>query len=160
MARIRNIETPHSMETLVYDRTMMDWRTHKGIDIASEMGAKVFAAATGTVEKIYDDQMMGTTVILYHGGGLRSIYRNLASTPAVSAGALVDMGDVVGAVGDTAIAEAGEVTHLHFEMTERRTDRSLIYLPASKPVFSQAKISVRAEIPRETLCVSAGILFF
>ncbi|NLO49301.1 MAG: M23 family metallopeptidase [Clostridiales bacterium] len=126
-----NIETPYAMEALVYDRTMMDWRTHKGIDIESEMGAKVFAIATGTVEKVYDDQMMGTTVILYHGGGLRSIYNNLASTPAVSEGALVEMGDIVGAVGDTAIAEAGTVTHLHFEMSLNDEPADpLNYLPA------------------------------
>jgi murein DD-endopeptidase MepM/ murein hydrolase activator NlpD len=125
-----NIETPYSMETLVYDKTMMDWRTHSGIDIAAEMGAKVLAVAGGAVEKVYEDQMMGTTVILYHGGGLRSIYHNLASTPAVCEGALVSLGDVVGAVGDTAIAEAGDVTHLHYEMTlDDAQVNPLDYLP-------------------------------
>lgn len=112
-----DIQTPHSIDALVYDRTMMDWRTHSGLDITGELGAKVLAVASGTVEELYKDQMMGTTVVIYHGGGLRSIYSNLAELPAVSVGSEVAMSDVVGAIGDTALAEVGDVTHLHFEMT-------------------------------------------
>ena len=112
-----SIMTPHSVEALVYDRTMMDWRAHKGIDISGELGAKVIAVASGTVEDIYKDQMMGTTVVIYHGGGLRSIYSNLAELPTVAVDDYVSMGDVIGAIGQTSLAEAGDVTHLHFEMT-------------------------------------------
>lgn len=112
-----NILMPHSVEALVYDRTMMDWRTHKGIDINGELGAKVMAVASGTVEEVFKDQMMGTTVVIYHGGGLRSIYRNLAELPTVVVGDKVSMSDVIGAIGQTSLAEAGDVTHLHFEMT-------------------------------------------
>jgi len=111
------IETPHSTQALVYSRTMADWRTHTGIDIATGLGGKVIAAAEGTVEQVFSDDMYGTTVVIHHGGGLRSIYSNLAETPAVAVGDSVSMGDVIGAVGQTALAEVGDVNHLHFEMT-------------------------------------------
>ena len=112
-----SIETPHSVEALVYSRTMADWRTHSGIDVATGLGGKVIAAAEGTVEQVYSDEMYGTTVVIHHGGGLRSIYSNLAETPAVAVGDSVLMGDTIGSVGQTALAEIGDVTHLHFEMT-------------------------------------------
>lgn len=121
----------YSVDALQYDRTMADWRTHAALDIEGDLGEKVKAAADGTVERIYADPMYGTTVILYHGAGLRSVYANLAATPVVSAGDAVTLGQVIGAVGSTADAENGDVSHLHFGMTldELRVD-PMDYLPA------------------------------
>ncbi len=107
----------YSVDALQYDRTMLDWRTHGAVDIEAELGQKVKAAADGTVERLYTDQMYGVTLVLYHGGGLRSIYCNLAGNPPVQAGDTVALGQVIGAVGSTADAENGEVNHLHFAMT-------------------------------------------
>ena len=120
----------YSVDKLQYDRTMQDWRTHNAIDIEAELGEKVLAAGDGIVERIYTDQMYGVTVVLNHGAGLRSIYCNLAGTPTVQAGDTVSLGQVIGAVGDTADAENGDVNHLHFAMTldETRVD-PLSFLP-------------------------------
>ncbi len=120
----------YSVDALQYDRTMLDWRTHSGIDIEADLGQKVLAAADGTVERVYTDEMYGVTVVLYHGAGLRSIYCNLAGTPTVQAGDTVSLGQVIGAVGSTADAEIGDVNHLHFAMTldEVRVD-PLSFLP-------------------------------
>lgn len=127
---VGNVETSHSVEALVYNRTMADWRTHRGVDVTSGLGGKVIAAAGGIVEQVYSDDMFGTTVVIHHGGGLRSIYSNLAETPAVSVGDNVCMGDTIGSVGETALAEVGDVTHLHFEMTlDGETVDPLDYLP-------------------------------
>ncbi|MBO5976124.1 MAG: M23 family metallopeptidase [Oscillospiraceae bacterium] len=111
------IENGYSMDTLVYNRTMRDWRTHDGIDIAAELGAQVKAIADGTVEKIYNDDALGTTVVLTHSGGLRSIYSNLAESPTVKEGEAVACGSVIGSVGSTALSETGEVHHLHLAMS-------------------------------------------
>ena len=59
---------------------------------------------------------MGTTIVVDHGDGLKSVYANLAATPAVQVGDAVQTGAVLGAVGDTAAAEAAKAPHLHFEM--------------------------------------------
>ena len=44
-----------AVETLSYDQTMGDWRTHAGVDIAAEVGRKVWAAGEGTVSEVYED---------------------------------------------------------------------------------------------------------
>lgn len=107
----------YSGDELVYSATMQDWRTHNGIDFAAQIGDTVVAAADGTVEAITDNSMMGTTVILLHSGGLRTIYSNLDENVAVSTGAEVAAGMAIGAVGDTAAAESAEEPHLHFEVS-------------------------------------------
>ncbi len=111
------VERGYAHDKLLYDRTMADWRTHDGLDISGGLGAKVYAAADGIVEQVSVDERLGTTVVLYHGGGLRSVYANLAAAPAVQIGDEVQIGDVVGAIGTTAMAEKGDVTHLHFSMS-------------------------------------------
>ena len=104
-----------SVETLAFDPTLGDWRTHGGLDIAAEQGVKVLAMAPGTVTQVYDDGLMGTTVILDHGDGLTTLYCNLAGQPAVKAGDAVETGTILGTVGTTAIAESGVDSHLHLE---------------------------------------------
>ncbi len=111
------LEKTYSVEALAYDKTMADWRTHSGIDIEASLGAKVVATANGRVEAVYNDEMFGTTVVINHGGSLRSVYCNLAAEPTVKAGDAVRMGDVIGSVVETALAEFGDVAHLHFQMT-------------------------------------------
>lgn len=113
---IGGIEVPYAVETLVYDTTMGDWRTHAGIDIAGSLGEKVIAAASGSVAELYSDPLYGTTVVIDHGDGLRSIYSNLAEVPTVKVGDAILAGETIGAIGTTALCEIGETTHLHFEM--------------------------------------------
>lgn len=110
------IENPFSVTVLTFNRTMQDWRVHDGVDIAAELGTQVKATTNGTVAEIYRDDLYGTTVVLSHRDGLTSIYANLAETPTVTVGQQVRVGEVIGAVGDTALAETGEVCHLHFAM--------------------------------------------
>ena len=111
------IEMPFSVDVPVYNRTLSVWRTHAGIDIGSPTGTKVLAITDGTVTDIYEDDMMGVTVAIDHGNGLRSVYSNLAGTPVVKAGDNVTMGATIGAVGDTALGEIGEVARVHLEIT-------------------------------------------
>ena len=108
--------TEYSTDVLAYDPTMADWRTHAGVDIAAAAGTQVLATAAGTVTAVEDDVMMGTTVILDHGGGITSVYSNLASVPTVKAGDTVAAGAVLGSVGHTAIAESALPDHLHFSL--------------------------------------------
>ena len=110
------VEVGYFADELVYNKTMLDWRTHSAIDIAADLGTKVMACAKGTVADIYEDALMGTVLVIDHGEGLKSIYANLAATPAVNVGDAVEMSTVIGAVGDTAIGETGQPYHLHFAM--------------------------------------------
>ena len=105
----------YSVETLSLDPTMGDWRTHSGLDIAAANGVKVLSISAGTVDQVYDDMLMGTTVVVDHGGGLQSWYSNLDSETAVQPGDPVDIGSELGTVGGSAMAEVGEQPHLHLE---------------------------------------------
>lgn len=119
-----------SLEVLAYDQTMGDWRTHSGVDIAAEQGTRVLAMSSGAVTRVYEDDLMGTTVVIDHGEGLVSRYHNLTSRPAVHEGDQVVTGTVIGAVGDTAIVEVGRPSHLHLEvLLDQRSVDPLDYLP-------------------------------
>ena len=104
-----------SVESLSLDPTMGDWRTHGGLDIAAAQGVQVLSISAGTVAQVYDDDLMGTTVVVDHGGGLQSWYSNLAPETAVAEGDSVEIGSVLGTVGGTAIAEVGVEPHVHLE---------------------------------------------
>ncbi len=110
------LERRYDENTLSYDTTMADWRTHKGWDIAAGLGGHVLSTADGTVSAIYQDPLYGTTVEIDHGQGVVSVYANLGAEPTVSVGQSVQVGDVIGAVGESAICEVGEAYHLHFAM--------------------------------------------
>lgn len=104
-----------SVETLSPDPTLGDWRTHGGLDIAASVGVNVLAMCPGTVTEVYEDGLMGTTVVVDHGSGLTTTYSSLAAGTAVKPGDTVETGTVLGAVGNSAIAESGLVSHLHLE---------------------------------------------
>ena len=108
--------TDYTVDALAYDPTMADWRTHTGVDIAASAGTEVRSVASGTVSDVSSDVMMGTTVVVDHGGGVTSVYANLASVPTVEVGDAVSTGDILGSVGNTAIAESALASHLHFAM--------------------------------------------
>ena len=106
-----------SVETLSPDPTLGDWRTHGGMDIAASLGTSVLAMCPGTVSQLYEDGLMGTTVVIDHGDGLSSTYCSLAAQPTVEVGEEVETGTVIGTVGSTAIAESGMVSHLHLQVS-------------------------------------------
>lgn len=111
------VDAPYSMDALAYSATMRDWRTHDGVDIAAEQGTQVKAVSDGTVAAVFADDLYGTTVVLRHRSGLVTTYANLAAQPAVAVGDHVGVGQVLGAVGDTALCEIGQVSHLHLSMS-------------------------------------------
>ena len=103
-----------SGEELCYSETLGDWRTHEGLDIGAKPGTTVLSAASGTVRSVVDDPLMGTTVTIDHVGGYSTEYANLQAKPTVLAGDEVSAGQIIGAVGETAVAESAQPPHLHF----------------------------------------------
>ena len=107
-----------SMKELVYSPTLEDWRTHDGVDISAKPGTTVLSASSGTVSAVVDDPLMGTMVVIDHDGGYQTTYANLQATPTVSVGDTVSAGQIIGAVGRTAAAEAAQSPHLHFSVSK------------------------------------------
>ena len=112
-----NTVATYSMESLSYNTTTRDWRVHNGVDIAAEAGTKVLAAADGTVYSVFEDDTMGTTVVIDHSGGYMSRYSSLAKEVSVKVGDTVTMGQTIGAVGNTALLETAIGDHLHFSVS-------------------------------------------
>ncbi len=108
--------SPYAMEVLSYNQTTRDWRIHNGIDLAAPAGTQVVAAADGEVYTVYEDDTMGTTVVIRHPGGYTTRYCSLAAEVAVSAGQPVTMGQPIGAVGTTALMENALGDHVHFSV--------------------------------------------
>jgi murein DD-endopeptidase MepM/ murein hydrolase activator NlpD len=105
------------MEALSYNQTTRDWRTHDGVDIAAETGTNVTAAADGQVYTVYDDDAMGTTVVIRHEGGYTTRYASLSPELQVKVGDTVTLGQVIGTVGETAMVESVLGPHVHFSVT-------------------------------------------
>ena len=104
----------YSVDALQYNATTQDWRTHAGVDLAASVGTPVKAAGSGVVTAVYDDEFLGTTVVINHPDGHVSQYSNLAVMPSVSAGDSVEAGQTIGAVCETALLEIADEPHLHF----------------------------------------------
>lgn len=109
-----DIITPYSAGELVKSVTLGDWRTHDGIDIAAAPATPVMAAAQGIVAQVSDDPMFGTTIVIDHPDGCCTIYQSLNESVNVAVGQSVSEGDVIGSVGQTALAEVALESHLHF----------------------------------------------
>ena len=107
-------ETFH-IESLSYSKTMGDFRTHSGIDFASEQTEDVYACADGTVKEVFNDTFMGLSVCIDHGNGIESEYSSLSEC-FVNNGDAVTAGSVLGKSGDTASIEKAEGYHVHFEV--------------------------------------------
>ncbi len=106
----------YSMDSLIYSKTLDQYMTHPGVDIRAELSSNVIAIADGTVNKVYNDDRYGMTVCITHDDGIVSIYSNLAQQGLAETGDEVKQGQVIGCVGDTALFESLDETHLHFEM--------------------------------------------
>ena len=73
---------------------------HTGIDIVTDEGAEVYASAPGTLTKISDDPMLGTSVEITHEGGIVTVYANLDRTLAdgMAEGKAIAAGEKIGTV--------------------------------------------------------------
>ena len=107
----------YSTDALCYNETTRDWRVHNGVDLAAQEGTNVSAAADGTVYTVYEDDAMGTTVVISHGGGYTTRYSSLAKEVSVKAGDTVTAGQTIGKVGNTALVENAIGDHLHFSVS-------------------------------------------
>lgn len=99
----------------VFSETMQDWRCHNGIDFTAKKGTNVKAIASGTVKEIKEDLMWGWTAVIEHEGGITAHYCGLQSNLSIKPNQKVDMGEVIGGVGDIP-CEVAESEHFHFEL--------------------------------------------
>lgn len=105
-----------AIENLIYSTTLEEWTTHSGIDIKAEKTSVVAASEAGTVESIKNDPRFGLSITISHGDGFKTIYSNLLTTEFVSENEVVEKGQTIATVGETASFEVADEPHLHFEI--------------------------------------------
>jgi len=86
-------------------------RYHWGVDIAADRGTPVAASGGGRVVLAEYLLNTGNTVVIEHGGGLKSYYFHMDALH-VNAGEMVQKGARIGDVGSTGYSTGA---HLHFE---------------------------------------------
>ncbi|MEI7926096.1 MAG: M23 family metallopeptidase, partial [Chloroflexota bacterium] len=86
---------------------------HSGEDLAVDEGVNVTAAAPGRVSWVGAMPIRGNSVIVDHGGGVKTGYHHLFDA-AVVVGQQVEGGALLGHVGSTGFSTG---PHLHWELT-------------------------------------------
>ncbi len=85
---------------------------HRGIDVATRMGAPILAPADGVVTFVGRDGGFGRTVTIKHGYGLKTKYAHLKDA-LVKKGQHVKRGETIALVGSTGRSTG---PHLHYEV--------------------------------------------
>lgn len=124
------IQMEYAKDKLIFQPTLGQWAAHPALDIQAQLGADVVAAMQGRVETVREDKMLGKTVVLLHEDGWRSYYCSL-QTIDVTVGDTLKAGEKLGTVGQSALEEVSQGSHLHFVLErEGETANPLDYLPA------------------------------
>lgn len=110
-SKYRNITSPFGYRTHPVTGV---YKLHTGCDISSSgiRGASIYAAKGGTVMKAGYNRGYGNYILINHGDGYATLYGH-ADTLLVSAGQVVNKGDVIGYVGSSGYSTG---PHLHFEV--------------------------------------------
>lgn len=98
-------------EDAVYNKTLNQWSAHTGADFACKKGDKVYSMGDGEVVKIYDDDLLGNTVVV-KADDYTAYYSGLDENVSVTRGKKIAVGDVIGKA-DSVPCEAHEEPHIH-----------------------------------------------
>ena len=105
-----------AVDSLVYSNTLNEWRTHEGIDIAGKEGDVIVSVEDGIVERIFEDEKYGETIVVSHENGYKTFYSFVSPQNLSTENQKVRKGEAIGRLTSSTKFEAKEVTHLHFEM--------------------------------------------
>jgi len=124
------------------------WRSHKGVDYAAPMGAKVKVTCDGTVEFVGQQGGYGNVVMVSHQGRYTTVYGHLSRFAGnLHKGQHVGQGQIVGYVGMTGLA-TGPHLHYEFKMNGVQRDPLKVALPDGKPI-NEGQKTVFVETTRD-----------
>jgi murein DD-endopeptidase MepM/ murein hydrolase activator NlpD len=91
-----------------------DNRGHKGIDIAAPYGTNIYAAESGTIQRIGNrGDGYGIAIFIKHDNGNITVYAHMSRAADFAVGDRVVQGQLIGFVGSTGNSTGN---HLHFEV--------------------------------------------
>ena len=88
-------------------------RSHEGIDIFAARGTPIRSTTQGIVSKVGENTLGGRVVVVVGPGGAGHYYAHLENYADISPNDWVDVGDIIGYVGDSGNAK-GTPPHVHY----------------------------------------------
>ncbi|GAF59897.1 peptidase, M23/M37 family [Psychrobacter sp. JCM 18902] len=88
-------------------------RSHEGIDIFAARGTPIRATTQGIVSKVGENTLGGRVVVVVGPGGAGHYYAHLEDCADISPNDWVNVGDIIGYVGDSGNAK-GTPPHVHY----------------------------------------------
>lgn len=110
--------TAFTENSVIFNKTLQAYTGHMGVDFVGESNAKVLCAYDGTIESITTEYLYGTTVIVKHENGLKTVYNSIDADENLKVGQTVKKGDALGVASDNNKQEYKDGAHLHFEVYE------------------------------------------
>lgn len=107
----------NSLDALIKNESMNDWRTHNATDYFVSVGQDIFAITDGEVISIQTDDQFGTIIEIEHANGLITRTCGLNSKTIAKIGDKVCAGDVIGTAIGSFPAEISLADHIHIEAT-------------------------------------------
>jgi murein DD-endopeptidase MepM/ murein hydrolase activator NlpD len=104
--------------SVVYNQTLGLYTGHKAIDFGAQEGAEVTCVYDGIIESIEISKVYGTTIVVDHLNGLKTLYNSLEASEHLQEGMSVLKGEVLGEVSLNNKTEHLDGAHLHFEVYE------------------------------------------
>lgn len=104
------------INSLVYSKTLNEWCIHEGIDIAGKEGDVVVSVEDGIVERIFEDEKYGETIVILHENGYKTVYSFVSPQNLSEEKQKVRKGEAIGRITSSTKFEAEDATHLHFEI--------------------------------------------
>jgi len=107
-----------SMDALIFDPTLVQFRTNDDLRISSESGAHVQSGAGGRVLAIGRNVVRGNYVKIDHGNGWIATYGQLADNKLVQVGDVVKAGQLIGTVGSPSLFGNMHGYHVNLRVTK------------------------------------------
>jgi murein DD-endopeptidase MepM/ murein hydrolase activator NlpD len=107
-----------SMDKLIYDPTLDQYRTNDDLRIVAKEGTPVKSGFGGQVVAVGKNNLYGNFVSIDHGNGYIATYGQLMDGVLVKEGETVKEGQVIGGVGKPSIYGSLNGTHLNLRVTK------------------------------------------
>lgn len=105
----------YSMDRSIYFATLDQYKRNDAMIIAAELGCEVMASEYGVVLSIEESVETGLTVVVDMGGGYTAYYGQLEDVK-VSAGNVVEKGQIIGGIAEPTRYYSVEGSNLYFKV--------------------------------------------
>lgn len=104
----RSVKVGYGLQ-IILEKAKESYR-HEGVNYKVQANDAVLACLPGKVVYVGETTLSGNTIVIDHGGGLKSLYAHMSSM-AATVGDIVEQGQIIGIVGSTGFCDGRS---LHF----------------------------------------------